>query len=89
MKFDTLDTEQRIFNLPFPVLSVLIALARSREHGRVHVFDHISGELAGFDFGGSGHEAFKIVRDSFLLDGALDALFDQIGGFIHPGAGTS
>ena len=40
------------------------------------------GELAGFDFGGAGHQALEVVGDFLLLDGALHALFDQVGGFV-------
>src|ERR1019366_4910279 len=52
-----------------------------RRHRDAHDFDHASGKLAGLHFGGARHQALEIVSYFFLLDGALQALLDQIGGF--------
>src|SRR3981081_488024 len=52
-----------------------------RSHCDAHVVDHASGKLAGFHFGGAFHQALEVVGYFLLLDGALQALLDQIGGF--------
>src|SRR5215472_3342519 len=50
------------------------------ENSGPHVLDHAAGEFAGLHFGCSRHEALEVVRNFLLLDGALHALLDQIGG---------
>src|SRR6202163_2961787 len=52
-----------------------------RGHRYSHVLDHARGKLACFYFSGAFHQALEIVGYFFLLDGTLQALFDQIGGF--------
>ena len=43
----------------------------------VHIFDDRGGEFGGAEFRRAGHQAFEIVGDALLLDGARDAVFDQ------------
>src|SRR5882724_6830948 len=47
-----------------------------------HVFNDGRGEGGGADLGGAGHHPFEIVGDFLLLNGAGDAVFDQLGGFV-------
>src|SRR5207302_2143232 len=56
-------------------------LCRSQNRGG-HVFNDVIGKFAGADFGCAWHQALEIVSDLFLFDGALEAAFDQVGGFI-------
>src|SRR5437667_9125445 len=50
-------------------------------HRYSHILDHASGKLTSFHFGSTFHQALEVVGYFFLLDSALQALLDQIGGF--------
>src|SRR5438270_5258544 len=54
----------------------------SGQNARLHILDDIAAEFAGLDLLGPFHEALEIVGHLLLLDRALHALFDQIGGFV-------
>src|SRR5438105_14201919 len=54
----------------------------SGQNARLHILDDIAAELAGLDLFGPFHEPLEIVGHLLLLDRALHALFDQIGGFV-------
>src|ERR1017187_1684074 len=66
----------------FSVSSVVQCLSRAGQHAGAHIFDHGAGEFAGLHFGGAGHQALEVVGHFLLLDGALHALLDQVGGFV-------
>src|SRR5713101_125938 len=55
---------------------------RNRRSQRRHVTNDMACKLAGTDLGCPLHQALEIVRNFFLLDGALDSAFDQVGGFV-------
>src|ERR1700747_2905296 len=47
-----------------------------------HVLDNAICKFAGADFGCAWHQALEIVRHLFLFEGAFEAAFDQVGGFV-------
>ena len=46
------------------------------------MLDDVVAELGALAEGAAGHEAFEVVGDGLGGDGALDALDDQVGGFV-------
>src|SRR6202020_2368690 len=66
----------------YPVPLQVERLSCLGENRRSHVFNDAVRKLAGSYFGGAFHQAFEIIGDFLLQDGALHSVLDEIGGFV-------
>ena len=53
----------------------------STAHGRrgLHILDDRRRKLRCLQLGGAGHQPLQVVGHALLLNGARDAVFDQLG----------